>query len=112
MDGHDVRTALDGHEAERVAEAFRPHVVLLDIAMPGRDGHEAARRIRAQPWGKAMVLVAVTGWGQEQDRERTREAGFDAHLVKPVDHEELSQLLESFRRTLERTEPDGRAGNR
>jgi two-component system CheB/CheR fusion protein len=78
-------------------------VVLLDIAMPGRDGHEAARRIRAQPWGTSMTLVAVTGWGQDQDRERTRDAGFDAHLVKPVDHEELSQLLDSVRRTLEQT---------
>jgi CheY-like chemotaxis protein len=104
LDGNDVRTACDGDEAERVADAFRPHVVLLDIGMPGRNGYEVARRIRAEPWGKDMLLVALTGWGQEQDRQRSKQAGFDAHLVKPVNHAELSQLLASFRRALETTE--------
>jgi two-component system CheB/CheR fusion protein len=104
LDGNDVRTAHDGDEAERVAEAFRPHVVLLDIGMPGRNGYEVAKRMRAEPWSKGMLLVAVTGWGQEQDRQRSKEAGFDAHLVKPVDHAELSRLLASFRRAPEMTE--------
>ena len=104
LDGNDVRTAHDGDEAERVAAAFRPHVVVLDIGMPRRDGYEVARRLRAEPWGKDMLLIALTGWGQEQDRQRSREAGFDAHLVKPVNHAELSQLLAPLRRTLDLAE--------
>ena len=104
LDGNEVRTAHNGYEAERVAETFRPHVVLLDIGMPGRSGYEVAERIRAKPWNKNMLLVALTGWGQEQDRQRSKEAGFDAHLVKPVDHAELSRLLTAFRRTREADE--------
>ncbi len=106
LDGNDVRIAHGGDEAERIAGAFRPHVVLLDIGMPGRSGYEVAKRIRAELWGKGMLLVALTGWGQEQDRQRSKEAGFDAHLVKPVDHAELSRLLASFRRALEATDPE------
>jgi two-component system CheB/CheR fusion protein len=96
LDGNDVRTACDADEAERIAEEFRPHVVLLDIGMPRRSGHDVARHIRAQPWGKRMLLVALTGWGQEQDRLRSKASGFDAHLVKPVDHAELSRVLAAF----------------
>ena len=70
--------------------------MLLDIGMPKLNGYKTAQRIREQPWGKDMVLIAVTGWGQEEDRQRTREAGFDAHLVKPVDYTKLSELLEKF----------------
>ena len=68
-------------------------MVLLDIGLPKLNGYEAARRIREQPWGKDMVLVAVTGWGQEEDRKRSQEAGFNAHLVKPVDPAALQKLL-------------------
>jgi CheY-like chemotaxis protein/two-component sensor histidine kinase len=91
--GHEVRTARDGQEAVEVAEAFRPEVVVLDIGMPRLNGYEAARRIRQQPWGKAVLLVALTGWGQEEDRRRSKEAGFDEHLVKPANPAALEELL-------------------
>src|SRR5262247_3126989 len=96
--GNDVETALDGFEGIKRAEKFRPDIVLLDIGMPKLNGYKTAQRIREQPWGKDMVLIAFTGWGQEEDRQRTREAGFDAHLVKPVDYTKLSELLEKFAR--------------
>jgi PAS domain S-box-containing protein len=91
--GHEVETALDGLQAIEVAERFRPDIVLLDSGMPKLDGYETARRIREQPWGMEMALVALTGWGQEEDRRLSREAGFDAHLVKPVEKNELAKLL-------------------
>jgi CheY-like chemotaxis protein len=93
IQGNEVRTADDGQEAVDVTEAFRPDVVLLDIGMPGLNGYEAARRIREQPWGEDMMLVALTGWGQEEDKRRSQEAGFDYHLVKPVDLDEIEALL-------------------
>jgi CheY-like chemotaxis protein/two-component sensor histidine kinase len=93
--GHETRIAFDGVEAVEVADAFRPDVVLLDLGMPRLDGFEACRRIRAQPWANGVLFVAVTGWGQDTERQRSREAGFDAHLVKPVDFEELDELLRS-----------------
>ncbi|HTW38495.1 MAG TPA: response regulator [Steroidobacteraceae bacterium] len=93
IDGHEVRTASDGLEALRVAEEFRPQLVLLDIGMPKLDGYETARRLRERPWSRATRLFALTGWGQEEDRERARQAGFDRHLVKPVDPDELTELL-------------------
>jgi CheY-like chemotaxis protein/two-component sensor histidine kinase len=93
-DGHEVHTAGDGAEALEVAEQCRPDVVLLDIGMPKLDGYEVARRIRAEPWGKAAVLIALTGWGQDEDRRRSREVGFDSHLVKPLDPDALSSLLQ------------------
>ena len=92
-DGHEVHTAADGAEALEVAAACHPDVVLLDIGMPKLDGYEVARRIRAEPWGKSAVLIALTGWGQDEDRRRSREVGFDSHLVKPLDPEALSTLL-------------------
>jgi CheY-like chemotaxis protein len=79
--------------AMRQAAAFRPDVVLLDLGLPKLDGYEVARRLRARPWGKKLVLVAITGWGQDEDRRHTAEAGFDGHLVKPVDYATLTQLL-------------------
>jgi PAS domain S-box-containing protein len=91
--GDDVRTAHDGLDALRSAAEFRPEVVLLDIGMPGLDGYEAARRIRGEPWGADVVLIALTGWGQQEDRRRSREAGFDLHLVKPTDPALLEQTL-------------------
>ena len=96
--GNEVETALDGFEGIKRAETFRPDIVLLDIGMPKLNGYKTAQRIREQPWGRDMVLIAFTGWGQEEDRQRTREAGFDAHLVKPVDYTKLSELLEKFAR--------------
>lgn len=93
MTGHEVHTAFDGDEAITSTATLRPDVVLLDIGLPILNGYEAARQIRAQPWGKRMVLVAMTGWGHDEDRQKSREAGFNAHLVKPVDHTVLAQLL-------------------
>lgn len=94
--GNDVRTALDGIEGIQVAEQFRPEIVLLDIAMPKLGGYEAAERIRSQPWGKRMMLVALTGWAEEKEEESVRKAGFDAHLIKPVDRKELAALIAKY----------------
>jgi CheY-like chemotaxis protein len=97
--GHEVRTAHDGLEGVEAAAAFRPDVILLDIGMPRLNGYETCRRIREQPWGKDVAVVALTGWGQEEDRRRSEEAGFDAHLVKPVDPAGLERLLAETRPT-------------
>ena len=91
--GHETHKAYDGVEAIEAAERLRPDVVLLDIGLPRLNGYEACRRIRQQPWGKDVVMVALTGWGQEEDRRQSRDAGFDAHMVKPVDHDALLQFL-------------------
>ncbi len=91
--GHEVHTAYDGEEAVAAAETFRPEVVLLDIGMPKLNGYEACRRIRSSAWGRDMVLIAQTGWGQEEDKRRTKEAGFDDHLVKPVDPIALMKMV-------------------
>jgi CheY-like chemotaxis protein len=91
--GHEVRTAHDGYEAVQAAAAFRPEVALLDIGMPKMNGFEAARHIRERPWGREIALIAMTGWGQEEDRRRSLEAGFDQHVVKPVDPHRLQGLL-------------------
>jgi CheY-like chemotaxis protein len=96
LGGHEVDVAYDGEEALKLAEARRPDIALLDIGMPKLTGLEVCQRIRAQPWGAAMKLVAQTGWGQEEDRRRTRDAGFDQHLVKPVEPAALDALLEAL----------------
>jgi signal transduction histidine kinase len=93
MSGGEVRTAHDGVQALAVAEQFRPDLVLLDIGMPGMNGFDVARSIRARPWGSRVTLVAQTGWGQDEDRRRAREAGFDIHLTKPVDQVALMRLV-------------------
>ena len=95
--GHDVRAANDGLEALEVAETFAPQVVLLDLGMPRMDGYETAREIRRKWWGKTATLVALTGWGGQQDRQRTADAGFDAHLVKPVTEFDLFQAIAATR---------------
>lgn len=98
MLGHDVCVAADGAEALEQAAAFRPDVVLMDLGMPRVDGFEAARRIRQQPWGERMILVATTGWGQEDDKRRSKAVGFDHHLVKPVEMRTLQIVLADQRR--------------
>jgi PAS domain S-box-containing protein len=92
MLGNETHMARDGIEAVEAAAQLRPDVVLLDIGLPGLDGFEVCRRIREQPWGKDTLLVAITGWGQESDRRRSHEAGFDYHLVKPVDPHSIAAL--------------------
>lgn len=91
--GHQVRVAYSGAEGLTVGDDFQPDLVLLDLGMPEMNGFATARAIRERPWGKTGFLVAITGWGQEQDRIQTAQAGFDAHLVKPVEHSELEALL-------------------
>jgi CheY-like chemotaxis protein len=96
--GDEVQTANDGLHGIAVAEKFRPEFVLIDIGLPDLNGHEVAERIRKRPWGREMVLIAVTGWAQDEDRQRSREAGFDAHLAKPVSTGDLAKVLASFSR--------------
>ena len=91
--GAEVQVAYDGAEAMRMFDDWPPTHVLMDLGMPGMDGYEAARRLRANHPDCPFRLIAVTGWGQEEDRQRTREAGFDEHLVKPVRLEELKEVL-------------------
>jgi signal transduction histidine kinase len=93
LEGHEVHCASDGEEALALAGQRRPEIVVLDVGMPKLDGCEVARRIRAESWGRDAVLVALTGWGQEVDRRRSREAGFDMHLVKPVDPATICDML-------------------
>ena len=91
--GHEVQVAYDGEQAMRVAEQFRPDMAFIDLGMPNVDGFEVCRRIRGQPWGATMLLVAQTGWGQEFDRRRTSAAGFNQHMVKPLDWAVVDELL-------------------
>jgi CheY-like chemotaxis protein len=91
--GNKTYMAHDGVEAVEAIEKHRPEVVLLDIGLPKLDGHEVCRRVREQPWGKDIVVIALTGWGQEDDRRKSEEAGFNGHLVKPVDYDKLLELL-------------------
>ncbi len=93
LGGNEVVVAYDGEEAVRSAEEFRPDVLLLDIGMPRLNGYEVAKQVRAMPWGRDALLIAATGWGQEEDRRRSMDTGFNAHLVKPVDHGALVALL-------------------
>lgn len=93
LTGHETATAHDGAEAMAIAETFRPDLMLLDIGLPKLNGYDVCRAIRAQPWGRDIVVVALTGWGQDEDRRKSTEAGFNDHLVKPVDQEALLTLL-------------------
>jgi CheY-like chemotaxis protein len=94
--GHQVQVAHDGVDALAVQEAFRPDVVLLDIGLPMMSGYEVARQIRARQTPQPL-LVAITGWSRDEDRHKSSAAGFDAHLVKPVDHEHLMKLIANGR---------------
>lgn len=93
LDGHDVRIAYDGLQALQEAESYRPNLVLLDLGLPRLDGIEVCRRLRSQAWGEHLSIVALTGWGQEEDRKQSKAAGFDEHLVKPVNHKQLVAVI-------------------
>ena len=96
LSGHETHIALDGDQAVKAAERLLPDAILLDIGLPRIDGYEVCRRIREQPWGRGLMIVALTGWGQEEDRQKSKEAGFNTHLVKPVDDEVIMNLLASL----------------
>jgi CheY-like chemotaxis protein len=98
-DGHDVRTAYDGLEVLAIGQLFDPDVILLDIGMPVLDGYQTAKQIRERPWGRDVYLVALTGWGQDEDREAARVQGFQHHLVKPASPEKIAAVLELARRS-------------
>jgi signal transduction histidine kinase/ActR/RegA family two-component response regulator len=102
LSGHEVAMAHDGMEAVERAREFQPEVAFLDLGMPKLDGYEAARSIRRQSWGKQIMLVALTGWGQQEDKRRSREAGFDAHLVKPIDFGALEELVAGMNGTFKK----------
>ena len=106
--GHTTYQAHDGVAALEAANRLRPDAVLLDIGLPGLNGYEVCSRIRKEPWGRQILLVALTGWGQDEDRHRSREAGFDAHMVKPVDFDVLLKLLASRPSTLDAESPTAR----
>jgi CheY-like chemotaxis protein/two-component sensor histidine kinase len=93
LSGHEVALAHDGEQALQVARAFQPDVAFLDLGMPNVNGYEAARLIRKESWGERIMLVALTGWGQEEDKRRTLDAGFDLHVVKPIDFAKLDSLV-------------------
>jgi CheY-like chemotaxis protein/anti-sigma regulatory factor (Ser/Thr protein kinase) len=95
--GNEVRTAHDGEEGVAAAAEYRPDLIVLDVGMPKLNGFEACRRIREQSWGKGIFIVALTAWGQEEDKRRSQEAGFDHHVVKPVEPADLEELLGSLR---------------
>jgi CheY-like chemotaxis protein len=95
--GNDVQVAHDGFTALEVAEQFRPEAILLDIGLPEMDGYDTARMIRELPALKEVLIIAVTGWGQEEDKEKGKQAGFDHHVVKPADSATLMQLLSGAR---------------
>lgn len=99
LTGNETRIAHDGLEAVSAAAEFRPEVVLLDIGLPKMNGYDACRKIREQAQGRGIALIALTGWGQDEDRRKSREAGFDGHLVKPVVHAELMTLLAELQPT-------------
>jgi CheY-like chemotaxis protein len=91
--GHEIRVAFDGREALQIGNEFRPDVVLMDIGLPGMNGYDVGREIRSRPWGSALALIALTGWGSETDKLRALEAGFDEHLTKPVESHVLEAAL-------------------
>lgn len=93
MGGYDVRNAYDGIDTVELAEEFRPHAMLLDIGMPRKNGYEVAKDIRVRDWGSNVLLIAVTGWGQDEQRRLTAEAGFDHHFVKPVHPREVIPVI-------------------
>jgi CheY-like chemotaxis protein len=95
LTGNETSVAYDGEQAVEAAASQRPDVIILDIGLPKLNGYDACRKIRANDWAEGVLIIALTGWGQEEDRRKSAAAGFDAHLVKPVDHSELMRLLSS-----------------
>lgn len=93
LEGHETHVAFDGFGALELGATLRPDVILMDIGMPDMSGHEACRRIRQQEWGRDPIIISITGWGQDKDRRESEEAGFDAHMVKPVRMPELQAFL-------------------
>lgn len=96
----DVGVAFDGESALVTADSIEPRVAILDLGLPRMDGFELARHIRQRPWGRRAMLIALSGWGQDEDRRKSREAGFDLHLVKPVDSQALLRILDRARAEL------------
>jgi len=96
LSGHDARTAGDGVRGIRLAQEFHPEVVFCDLGLPGMNGYEVARELRSLPFGRDIILAALTGFGQPGDREKTAKAGFDAHLVKPVDPSVIESFLDDY----------------
>jgi len=96
LSGHDARTAGDGVHGIELAQEFHPDVVFCDLGLPGMNGYDVARELRSLPFGRDIVLAALTGFGQPGDREKTAEAGFDAHLVKPVDPAVIESFLDDY----------------
>jgi len=92
--GNELSVAYDGEQALAMANDIKPDVILLDIGLPKLNGYEVARQIRNEPWGGNPILIAITGWGQTEDKDLSRESGFDHHLVKPVDHDHLLKLIQ------------------
>jgi CheY-like chemotaxis protein len=105
--GHDVRVAHDGAEALEIAAAFHPDAALVDLGMPNMNGYLLARRLREWRWTRNALLIAVTGWGGDRERERAKDAGFDHHLLKPAQPEQIAELLATVRPA----ESAGRADN-
>ncbi len=107
--GHEVHEAVDGHDGLAVTESADPEIVFVDVGLPGLDGYEVARRLRAAPRGPARLLIALTGYGQPEDRQRALDAGFDAHIVKPVDPNHLSAVIASLQRARQQERDGSRA---
>ena len=105
--GHETRTAHDGESAVEAAETFLPEVILLDIGLPKLNGYEVAQRIREHTWGSSMFLIAVTGWGQDEDRRKAREAGFDCHFTKPLSPSALEDVLGTVAQRVASARDDG-----
>jgi CheY-like chemotaxis protein len=96
LDGHEVIVAHSGNQALELGRQRRPDVVILDIGMPDVNGYEVARTARSEDWGRSAYLIALTGWGQADDKERARMAGFDRHLTKPVDPDLVEEILQGY----------------
>jgi len=96
LSNHEVLIAHDGEEALRIARQAMPDALILDIGMPRVTGDQVARAIRSEPWGGKVLMIAVTGWAEPEDKARTTAAGFDRHLTKPIDIDEIEKLLADF----------------
>lgn len=107
LKGYNVQRGDSGLQTLSIAESWHPQAILLDISMPGLNGYETCQRLRQQPWGVGIVMIALTGYGQAEDRQRAQEAGFDWHLVKPVDLTALPNLLTEL---IDKKKPDAALG--